>query len=221
MIDVIGLILGLVLTVFIFTYLVGDNPLYRLAVHILVGMSAAYAGIVVIQQVLVPIYREIQANSSDINGLVWYVPLFFSFLLLFQMLPPIAWLSKITVALMIGIGAAVALIGAIRGTLWPQIVGIENSTEIFVGQSIIAAVLTAVTLLSFQFTQRKPQNSTTPAQPSLLRSGIAQSGKIILTITFGYLFAATLNTSLLLFSDRAGFFISTLGQIFDFLGGGS
>ena len=88
-------------------------------------------------------------------------------------------------------------------------------------QSIIAAVLTAVTLLSFQFTQRKPQNSATPAQPSLLRSGIAQSGKIILTITFGYLFAATLNTSLLLFSDRAGFFISTLGQIFDFLGGGS
>ncbi|MEM7331152.1 MAG: hypothetical protein AAF490_03600 [Chloroflexota bacterium] len=218
MTELIGLIVGLVLTLFIFSYLIGDNPLYKFAVHILVGVSAAYSGLVIFQQVLVPIFREIQSDSGDLNGLVWYVPLFFSFLLLFQVLPQIAWLSKITVALMIGIGSAVALIGAIRGTLWPQIVISDYETEIFVGQSIVAALLTAVTLLSFQFTQRQSKNEATPATPSVARRLTSQAGNLILTITFGYLFAATLNTSLLIFSERVGFIISSLGQL---IGGGS
>ena len=106
MIELIGVVIGIVLTLFIFSYLLGDNPLYKIAVHILVGVSAAYAGLVVFQRVLVPIYVEIQTDINDVNSLVWYVPLFISFLLLLQRLPSIAWLSKIAVAFMIGIGAA-------------------------------------------------------------------------------------------------------------------
>lgn len=210
--SLVGLILGLVLTLFIYSYLLGDNPLYRIAVHILVGVSAAYAAVVVIQRVLLPIYLEIQANSGDVEGLVWYVPLFFSFLLLFQRLPSIAWLSKYTVAFMIGIGAAVSLMGAIQGTLWPQI-ALQGSTGLFVGQSIVAAILTAVTLLSFQFTQRQhnPREGEMAVGP--FRRLVASMGHVVLTITFGYLFAAVLNTSLLIFSDRVGYFITVLGQL--------
>lgn len=212
MIDLIGIIIGTVLTLFIFSYLLGDNPLYKIAVHILVGVSAAYAGLVVVRQVLTPIYFEIQANTNDVNGLVWYVPLFFSFLLLLQRLPSIAWLSKITVAFMIGIGAAVSLVGAIAGTLWPQI-SLQGTDSFFLGQSVVAAVLTAVTLLSFQFTQRQRKNNLDDNSSSASSQLIATFGRVILTITFGYLFAAVLNTSLLIFTDRLGFFITVLGQI--------
>ena len=48
----IGLIIGAVLTVFVLTYIIGDNFLFRLAVYILIGASAAYAAVVVIFDVL-------------------------------------------------------------------------------------------------------------------------------------------------------------------------
>ena len=95
---------------------------------------------------------------------------------------------------------------------------LSNPNEIFFGQSIVAAVLTAVTLLSFQFTHRERKNKVDQSELSLIRRLTANAGQLILTITFGYLFAATLNTSLLIFSDRVGFFISILGQL---IGGNS
>ena len=52
MTDLAGLIVGILLTLFIYSYLIGDNPLYRISVHLLVGVSAAYAVVVVVQQLL-------------------------------------------------------------------------------------------------------------------------------------------------------------------------
>ena len=36
-IQALGVALGFVLTLMIYSYLLGDNPLYRLAVHVMVG----------------------------------------------------------------------------------------------------------------------------------------------------------------------------------------
>ena len=43
--EFIGLIVGFILTLLVFSYLLGDNPLYRIAIHLLVGTSAAYAAV--------------------------------------------------------------------------------------------------------------------------------------------------------------------------------
>lgn len=212
MINLIGIVIGAVLTLCIYSYLAGDNPLYKIAVHILVGVSAGYAGVIVVQNVLMPIFREMQSNPNNVNGFVWYVPLFFSFLLLLQRLPSIAWLSKLAVAFMIGIGAAVSLVGAISGTLWPQVTAI-GADRYFLGQSIVAALLTAVTLASFQFTHRQRRNQDGPVNNSIFMRSVRGAGRVVLTITFGYLFAAALNTSLLVFSDRLGFYIDVLREL--------
>ena len=37
----IGLILGFILTLCVYSYVLGDNPLFRVASHLLVGVSAA------------------------------------------------------------------------------------------------------------------------------------------------------------------------------------
>ena len=50
----IGVALGLVLTLMIYSYILGDNPLYRIAVHVLVGVGLGYASIVVFNSVLIP-----------------------------------------------------------------------------------------------------------------------------------------------------------------------
>lgn len=209
---VVSLIVGFVLTLFIYSYLLGDNPLYRVGVHILVGSSAAYAAIVVIRQVLWPIYTTLQDNPGDIDGLLWLVPIFFGLLLLFQRLPSIAWLSNNTLAMLVGIGASVALVGAFTGTLWPQLRLPVADTQLFTGQNLLVALLTAVTLLSFQFTRRQKAGTAT-WEMSSWRQNIFLAGRIILTITFGFVFASILNSSFALLAERVGFFVNQLLQL--------
>ena len=53
--DTIGIGVGLIATIFVYSYLLGDNLLYRFAVHLLVGVSAGYAAVVVIRELLWPV----------------------------------------------------------------------------------------------------------------------------------------------------------------------
>ena len=46
--DDIGLIIGFVFTLMIFSYLLGDNFLYRLAVYVFVGFTAGFIAIVTV-----------------------------------------------------------------------------------------------------------------------------------------------------------------------------
>ncbi|MFQ5435124.1 MAG: hypothetical protein ACE5FD_09640, partial [Anaerolineae bacterium] len=159
--DLAGLLIGFVLTLFIFSYLLGDNPLYKLAVHILVGMSAAYAAIVAVDQVLLPIYRQLQADTSQAASLRWLVPAVFAVLLILKRLPAIGWLGNSTIALLVGVGAAVALTGAVGGTLIPQISAfgqLSNNGTGGILQHTAVAFFTAATLLTFQFVGRKNED---------------------------------------------------------------
>lgn len=206
--DLVGLLIGLILTLFIYSYVVGDNPLYRLAVHILVGVSAAYAAVVVIQQVILPVADQIRQNPAGRASLLWSVPLFFALLLLLKRAPALAWLGNNTVAMLVGVGAATALVGAIIGTLWPQVTavpGLNNARF----QGLLIAILSALTLLTFQFTGKGKNGQW---QRSLWWQGAAQIGRAVLMITFGALFAALLNTSLILLSSRLSYYLNQFLQ---------
>jgi hypothetical protein len=208
--EFIGLIIAFILTLLIFSYLLGDNPLYRLAIHLLVGTSAAYAALVVIQQVILPIFNLIQEDLRNPDNFLWFVPIFLVLLLLLKRLPTISWLGNNTLAVLVGVGAATSLVGAIMGTLWPQITAVTPTNPLFPGQGILIALLTACTLLAFQFTGRIDQNGNW-TQPVWQRA-ITIIGRILITITFGILFATVFNTSIILLSDRLGYFLNEFLQ---------
>ena len=210
MIEFAGLIIGILLTLFIYSYLIGDNPLYRISVHLLVGVSAAYAVVVVVQQLLLPIWRQIQDNPTSPDSLIWLVPILFMLMLLARRLPSVSWLGNTTLALLVGVGAAVALLGSLTGTLWPQIVNVQPATPL---QGIAVAILTICTLLAFQFTALRPRGSNV-WQPPIWQRGVTAVGRIVLTITFGALFATLLSTGLILLADRLNYFITELVQRF-------
>ena len=202
----IGIFIGLVLTLFIYSYAVGDNPLYQLSVHILVGVSAAYAAVVAVQQIIWPVIDQIRQAPAERDSLLWLLPLFLVLLLLFKRLPALAWLGNISVGLMVGVGAAVALMGAIMGTMWPQVTAVATTNSSAV-QAALVAVLTVFTLLTFQFTRwRTAAGEKRPFWQVLP----AQIGRGILMITFGALFAALLSTSLILLSSRIGYYLTQI-----------
>ena len=154
--ELTGLIIGLLLTLLIYSYLIGDNPLYRISVHLLVGVSAAYAVVVVVRQLLLPIWQQVQSDPTSPDSVIWLVPILFVLMLLARRLPSVSWLGDTTLALLVGVGAAVALLGSLTGTLWPQIVNVQPATPL---QGIVIAVLTVCTLLAFQFTALRPRSS--------------------------------------------------------------
>ncbi|GJM40433.1 MAG: hypothetical protein DHS20C20_07150 [Ardenticatenaceae bacterium] len=206
-----GLIIGVLLTLFIYSYLIGDNPLYRISVHLLVGVSAAYAVVVVIQQLLLPIWQQVQANPTSTDSVIWLVPILFLLMLLARRLPSVSWLGNTTLALLVGVGAAVALLGSLTGTLWPQIVRVQPTSPL---QGIVIAILTICTLLAFQFTTMRPRSSSSSWQPAMWQRSVTAVGRIVLTVTFGALFATLLSTGLILLAERLNYFITELVQLF-------
>jgi hypothetical protein len=205
--ELIGLTVGFLLTLFIYSYIWRDNPLYRLAVHLLVGVSAAYAAVVVIQAVLAPVMVElIEAGTAASH---WFIPLFLVFLLFLKLVRPVAWLGNSATAFLVGVGAAVALVGAIVGSLLPQVMASYATPAL----GIIIAPLTICTLLYFHFTGRLTADGQVvlpfwQRYPALI-------GQVVITITFGALFAGALNTSIVLLAGRIAFFIERFTVVFD------
>lgn len=209
--ELIGILIGFTLTLFIYSYLFGDNPLYRLAVHVLVGVSAGYAAVFVVNQVILPIYAQVARDPISLPSLLWLIPTAMALLLIIKRLPA-TWLGNIPVAYLIGVGATVALLGAIQGTLLPQIFNIgQASTAV---TTLITVLFTAIVLLAFQFTARKKgDDEDAEWNPPAWQRTVQFAGQVLLTIMFGALFTAVLTTSLTLFTERITYFIAQLMEI--------
>jgi hypothetical protein len=110
------------------------------------------------------------------------------------------------VALLVGVGAATALMGALLGTLWPQLTAV-SPTDAPPYQGLLIAVLTVSTLFTFQFTGRVKKGRWT--RP-FWQNGFVQIGQAVLAVTFGVLFAALLNTSFILLASRLSAFLNQL-----------
>jgi len=109
------------LTLCILSFLYGDNPVYKFAEHLYVGFSAAYWLIYVWhftikQMVIDPI------SAGDPGAWRLIIPLFFGVLMFFRWLPEkYSWISRWSIAFVVGIGAGIVAIGQTQGLLLPQI----------------------------------------------------------------------------------------------------
>jgi len=221
MLDFIGLSLGFLLTILVFSYLLGDNPFFRLAIHIFIGVAAAYVSLVTINNVLIPrlIIPLIQGSSGErLLSILLFIPSLF----LFFKVTPLRKAGNWSVAILVGIGAAAAVGGAITGTLFPQILGTINSvdptayaiTTNWWDQAINGIIIvlgTVTTLIYFHFgTQDIPGQ---PNERLPIIEHISQVGKIFLAITFGALYAGVFLSALAALVERLIFLWEYLNNI--------
>jgi hypothetical protein len=209
-----------VLTLLIFSYLLGDNPLYRLALHIFVGAGVAYIFVIALQTVIRPALSPPDTTDSNIR-LLWTISLIGALLgalLLARGVRGLSWLSNIPVAILLGVGVGVALGGAVLGTLVPQVDAATNPAiseppviaEILkpIGQ-IVAVFGTVSGLLVFSFTLRRPSGRL---MNRLLNRG-ARLGRWFVLIGFGAVYGGVLAASLAFFADRVQYLIEVLEKI--------
>lgn len=118
--DGLAIWVGAFFTLCIFSFLYKDNPMYKFAEHVFVGVSAGYG--IVIQWYNVVLPNVINKMPWNPNG-DWLVifPALLGILILTRLIPPISWVSRWAIAVMIGTFAGLQIIGYAQGDLIEQI----------------------------------------------------------------------------------------------------
>ena len=223
--DLISGLIGLILTLMIFSYLIGDSPLFRIAVYIFIGVSSGYAAAVVWHQVLVPkLFGSFQtANPADPTQLIFMiVPLVLCISLLAKLSPRIAWIGSFAMAVLVGVGAAAAIGGALLGTLIPQarasmaaldFRSATSGADAFLGllEGSVMLAGTVFTLASFHFSASRAPDGT--AKRNRILEIIAWIGRIFIAVTLGVLFAGVYMAALTAMIERLSSIINFIRQL--------
>jgi len=150
-------------------------------------------------------------------------PLVFGLLLLGKMSPRTEWMGRPVVALLVGIGTAVAIVGAILGTLFPQVSAASAAFDLSRGQglgavlgnimtAVLALVGTVVTLVYFQFTVRA--RDTSNGRRGRILGFLALLGQVFIAITLGTIFAGVLAAALTALVERVQSIVLFIDMLF-------
>src|SRR5688572_6931076 len=111
--DLISGVLSFLFTILILSYLIGDNPLFRIAVYLFVGVTAGYVASVIWWQVLTPrLFTPLLPailTGSMVEKIIVLVPLLGSVFILMKISPRLSKIASITMAFLVGAGAAVII----------------------------------------------------------------------------------------------------------------
>jgi hypothetical protein len=219
--ELISALIGLILTLMVFSYLIGDNPLFRIAVYLFIGVASGYAATIVWHSVLIPKLFQPLATFNPLS----IVPLVFGISLLAKLSPRTSWVGNFAMAVLVGVGAAAAVGGALLGTLMPQTQAAINGFDILsagsgleVASRLLGGVVmlggTAFTLASFHFSAGRAADGT-PKRNRILEA-IAWVGRIFIAITLGALFAGVYMSALTAMIERLSFVINFIRQLIGF-----
>jgi len=231
--EIIGGLIAAVLTVMVLSYLIADNPLFQLATHIFIGLTAGYAGTIVLHSVLKPALLD-PIIGAGVEGVlsgeifaggegIFLVGAWLLIGMLSLKLSPSTsrWGSR-PIIILVSVAAASIVGGAITGTLIPQsTTAMESLNPSLVtpqtGETgferlvnvLILLVGTLSTLMYFRFTaQRGP---TGEGSRSKFMSWVARTGQVFIAITFGTMFAGALMASLIALAER----VESIGSFVD------
>jgi hypothetical protein len=215
----LGLWLAAFFTLAIFSFLYRDNPLYKVAESVLVGVSAGYWIVVAFWDVLTPNLvgkispSTVQAwaipglsGADAIPNYIYIVPLILGGMLLWRLAPRGAWISRWPLAFVIGAFAGLQLIGYLHGDFLAQI---RNSILPLVAMNqgafdlsrsiqntlIITGILCCIAYFFFSF------------EHTGLMGRAARVGMWFLMITFGASFGYTVMGRIALLAIRVEFLL--------------
>jgi len=210
-VELISGALSFLFTLLILSYVVGDNPAFRTAVHAFVGVSTGYIAISVFRLVILDKLFMPLINGTMSERIFLAFPLVLGLFLLGKMLAGTEWIGRPVVAFLVGVGIAAAIGGAVLGTIFPQILAAGGMFDIRSSESAgslalnlatgaFALIGTIATLAYFQFTVIGKSAST--GKRGWFMGFLALLGQVFIVIALGAIFAGVLAASLTAFVDR-------------------
>jgi hypothetical protein len=222
-----GVWVAFLFTLMIFSALAGDNPVSRLAQHVLVGAGLGYAAVLAIRHVLFPrLIVPILAGQGTL--ITAWIPLSLGVILLLAGLDRSIWQTssqhdplpswriglhgagRIVVALLLGIGLGAGIMGTLQGTMIPQYV---RAAQIGFGRGAsdygplvgaLTLLLTTATLMHL-FVDRERHLRQQPAYVRNVIGGWLWIGQRALWFASGLIFARLIASRLSLLIARVAF----------------
>ncbi len=203
---------GIFLTLSILSYLLfGNNALFRLVTYLFIGVVAGYITAQIFFTVLVPRLKEMLLSGNLVLMGVGAVLIVLGILVLMKLFPRLSRFGSLPMAILVGIGAAVAVGGAVLGTLSGQIGGTLAMFNVREGGDLLAGgyvLLGAVSALAyFQYSTRS--KATAPVTEDVATNPratalelLAKVGQIFIGITLGAMFAGVYTAAISAMVER-------------------
>ncbi len=146
----IGTLTALVLTLLIFSFLYKENPFYRFAEYLLVGISVGYYLVIICRNTIYPLVID----KLFVHGeLLVLVPTALGCLMFVRLKKKWAYLSRLPLALMIGFGAGISIPAMLQARILKQMSASMQSLLTVNGAVILIGVTS--TLAYFYFSKRQ------------------------------------------------------------------
>ena len=203
---IIGAWVATGLTLFIFSFLYKDNPLFKLAENLYVGVSVGYTIVKTYDTVIVHlIWKPIVENQE------WtlLIPVAIGLLMLTRYVPKAAWLSRYAFAFIVGVGAGLAIprtvssfiLKQIEDTVRPLLMlvpgdGVTFSWNLMNPASSINVIIVLIGVSSVLFYFFFSVEHSGPGK------AVARTGVLFLMIAFGAAFGYTVMARMSLLIGR-------------------
>lgn len=206
------LLFSFLLTVMVFSYIFGDNPLFRFATYLFVGVSSGYVLILLIYQVIIPKLFTPLFTGDLTQRSLQLIPLVLSVLLMLKLFWKTEKFGDFPLAFLIGSGAAVILVSAFTGTVFPMI---DMVTEPFSINSIdfqkffggIFLVLGVISSLIYFLGSKRANQNDSNKESGFFRI-FNKIGIIFIGLTLGSIFAGVIISSTIALIERLNFIIT-------------
>jgi hypothetical protein len=158
---------------------------------------------VIYPKVLLPLL-----TGSFIERLLALVPLILGFLLLMKLSQRTAWMGNASVAFLVGVGAAVAVGGAVMGTLIPQtqasynVFNLTGGGESLLARLFFGAIMLVGTITSLVYFHFGARATAGGPQRSKLVIWLGWIGQVFIAITLGVLFAGVFAAAMTALIER-------------------
>jgi hypothetical protein len=194
------------LTLFIFSFLYKDNPLFKLAEHLYVGVSVGYTIVkaydtVIVHLIVKPIFEQ--------GEYALLIPVAIGMLMLTRYVPKAAWLSRYAFAFIVGVGSGLAIPRTISSFILRQIEdtvrpllslaggdGVTFSMNLLNPSSSINVIIILIGVISVLFYFFFSIEHSGPGKV------VAKTGVMFLMIAFGAAFGYTVMARMSLLIGR-------------------
>lgn len=194
--NIIGTWIAAGLTLAFFSFLYKDNPFYKFAEHLYVGVSAGFGVIYVWAFDLKPMLIDRFISEQGIERWILLVPAILGILMFSRWLGKIGYLSRLPISFTVGIGAGLGITASIQGFLLPQIQG--TLLPLTTINNILLVVGVISTIMYFYFSREFKGKSR-----YILRLGI-----VFIMVSFGASFGYTVMARISLLIGRIYFLLS-------------
>jgi len=204
MMEQIGIWVAALLTLCIYSFLYRDNPFYKVAEHIFVGISAGYGIVYAYHTGLIPFVWEPlnKAYGGQYVEFVVIIPLVIGLLFFTRFIPRYSWLVRYPIVFLLGIGMGIAIPAILQASIFRQMQGtlapFGNFSQIgaFGIFSSILMLIGVICTLTYFFFSVEHRGAV---------GVISRIGIIFLMIGFGSAFGNTVMGRVALLIERVDF----------------